>query len=253
MNARRRRWLGLLATIPCSAWAATFSVNPIRLEMAASQRATSVTIENYSPDPLWLQVRVYRWERKDGEDLLSEVEGDDQPIVTPPVFRLAPTGGSQLVRIGFPAAAIKAGEEREWRVVVEELPTMQDSSTEAITNLERPVAPTAIALRVRVSIPLLQRPSQVHQELLWTLDPLPLGHARLTARNVGSVTERLDEIQVAWADEHHWRAQGPLYLFPGESRSFDVDAGSEIPPGPVQLSLLGTPRTLKSELVLSAQ
>jgi P pilus assembly chaperone PapD len=249
-----RRWLCVLAVVPCSVSAGTFSVNPIRLELAPTQTATSLHIENVGHDQLWLQVRVYRWTHLDGSDVLTTAQGSDEPVVTPPLFRLAPGGAGQVVRIGFrPLAA--APEERQWRVIVEELPPINDSSLDATEPSrlgESPAGTAAVSLRVRVSLPLLQRPKVIHQDLQWSLQPISSGLMQLTARNAGSVTERLDEVHLDWIGGS-WRESGLQYLFPGESRTFEVRPEAAMPVGNVQLELRGTPRPLKGELVLSAQ
>jgi len=242
----------ICAGLPASA--GSFSVNPVRLDMTPSQSATAVTISNQGNEAQLLQVRVYRWTHPGNDDVLTEVEGNEAPIVTPPLFRLAASGGTQVVRIGFVKPAVAATEERQWRVIIEEVPkpagTPLPESAPAPSSVG---APIAIALRLRVSLPLFQRPSTVHQDLQWTLDPAVDGHLQLTTENRGSVTERIDEIRLGSGDDASRMLTGPFYVFPGERRSFDLHPHAALPAGPVTLSLQGTPRPLVRELVLRAQ
>jgi fimbrial chaperone protein len=234
-----------LAQLGQRADAGNFSVNPIRLEMGPAQNATALTLENFSPDPLLLQVRVFRWTHAHNEETLSELSGEEAPIVTPPLFRLAAAGSSQVVRIGFQKPR-SAAEEHQWRVIIEEVGEQPKADLQAPSSV-------SVALRIRVSVPLLQRPKSAHQDMHWTLDPAAPGHITLTAQNLGSVTERLDEIHLGLANDKDWRFSGPVYVFPGESRSFEVQSDALPRQGNVHLSLKGTPQTLNSELVLSAQ
>jgi fimbrial chaperone protein len=236
----------LLTATPRVALAGGFSVDPIRLELKPSQIATALTVANYNDEPLFLQVRVYRWEHKDHEEVLSEVEGNAAPLITPPLFRLAPGGASQIIRIGFQKAAATPAEERQWRVIVEEVP--QPASANAADP-----APLSVAVHLRVSLPLFQLPPTVHQDLEWSLQRAAAGGVALTAHNQGSVTERLDDIRLGAADDKNTHVSGPLYLFPGEQRTFALHPSAVLPAGKVELNQQGTPRPLIRELVLSAQ
>jgi fimbrial chaperone protein len=227
------------------AWAAGFSVDPIHLELHPAQTATSLTVANFNTEPLVMQARVYRWEHKDREDILTEA-GSEAPLVTPPLFRLAPGGGSQVIRIGFQKPGDPPAEERQWRVIVEEVPANGPAS-------ESPGTPISIAVHVRVSVPLLQRPRSVHQDLQWTLERGTAGWVKLTAQNLGSVTERLDDVQLGSTDDKNSHIGGPLYLFPGERRTFELHPTVALAGGNVRLSVQGTPRPPIALLVLSAQ
>ncbi len=238
-----------------------FSVNPTYLELKASQSATSVTIANYNDAPLYMQVRVYRWERKDGADSLSEVEGSDAPLVTPPLFRLSPGGGSQVVRIGFQrtAATTRAAsaEERQWRVFVEEVPKTSpaagESPSDGASGPDSAATSLSVAIHLRVSLPLFERPQVMRQDLKWTLARAGGGQVTLAGENLGTVTERLDDISLSSPNKGSAHKSGPLYIFPGERRTFDLKPDVILPPGNIHLSVQGTPRPLTHELVLSAQ
>ncbi len=209
---------------------------------------------NYNDEPLFLQVRVYRWEHKDREEVLSDVEGSAAPLVTPPLFRLAPGGASQIVRIGFQKAAAAPSEERQWRVIVEEVPRPATAADPAAADpAAADPAPLSVAVHLRVSLPLFQVPATVHQDLEWSLQRGADGGVNLTGHNQGTVTERLDDVRLGSSDDKNAHVAGPLYLFPGEQRTFVLRPSTALRPGKVPLSVQGTPRPLMHELVLSAQ
>jgi fimbrial chaperone protein len=234
-----------------------FSVDPVHMELKPSQNAAVLTVANYNAEAMFMQVRVYRWEHRGSEDVLSEAEASEAALVTPPLFRLAPNGGSQVIRVGFAKPPQPLAQERQWRVIVEEVVKPASRSTagaEADAGAATDAAESiAISVHVRVSLPLLQRPQQPHQDLQWSLEHAHNAQLRLTASNLGSVTERLDDIVLGPPDEKVARLSGPFYLFPGESRSFDLHADVVPAPGNVRLSLQGTARPLTRDLVLSAQ
>lgn len=227
-----------------AAQAGSFSVNPIRLDLPMAQRATALTVSNATSDSALLQVSVYRWSRRGGEDVLDEVSGAEAPVVTPPLFRLAGSG-SQIVRIGFRKLLAPGDPESQWRVIVEEVPQPVAAGTAP--------GPIAIAMRLRVSLPLFRLPAVVTQDLRWDADSTG-GALRLTASNLGTSTERVDEIALADASGPALgRLAGPLYIFPGEERRFDLSTQPAQASGALRLSLLGTPRPLVRDLVFRAR
>lgn len=198
----------LLAT---AAQAGSLTVNPIRLELAATQAATSMTVGNAADAPTTVQVSVHEWRHRDGVDVLEPATGRDAPIITPPMFRLVP-GGSQIVRIGFASRGAQA-EEGRWRVIVEELPPPQAVPVSRL--------PMQIATRLRVSLPLFRLPAVARSVLDWQLSA---DGGALTAINHGSTTERVDRAQLEADDRTLASIAGPVYLFPGEQRRFALSA-----------------------------
>jgi fimbrial chaperone protein len=238
--------LAVLALAPLAVPAASLTVNPIRLEMAAGARATSLTVTNQAEEPALLQATVYRWTHDHGEDVLTEVTGADAPIVTPPLFKLPGSGASQVVRIGFRSAPTP-GEEQRWRVIVEEVP----KPAPIPDGIAAPqTLPVAVSTRLRLSMPLLLAPAVVRKDLAWSLVEATQGLVSLSVENRGSVTERFDQIALAGADPEHPLAtlSGPIYLFPSERRSFTLKPNAGLPKGALRLSLPGTAKPSAVEL-----
>ena len=205
--------LALLAT---PAIAASFTVNPVRLELAAGQKATSMTVSNAGNAATTVQVSIHRWTRVDGVDVLEPVTGADAPIVTPPMFRLD-VAGSQVVRIGFAGRQLDAGEGH-WRVIVEELPEPQ-----AATPLLQ------VTMRLRMNLPLFRQPAERRSALAWSAETGNDGLA-LTVDNRGTTTERIDAASLAGSDGRTLSTlAGPLYVFPGERRAFPLQLAAPLP------------------------
>lgn len=205
--------LAMLAT--GAAQAGSLTVNPIRLELGATQAATSMTIGNAADAPTTVQVSVHEWRHRDGVDVLEPATGRNAPIITPPMFRLVP-GGSQIVRIGF-ASRGSNNDEGRWRLIVEEVPQTQTSAQLTPVSL----APMQIATRLRVSLPLFRLPAVARSVLDWQLDR---DGSTLLVANHGSTTERIDQARLSAADSTLASIAGPVYLFPGEQRRYAVSA-----------------------------
>lgn len=229
---RRSLAAAALAVLPLAANAGALTVNPIRLELAAGLAATSMTIGNAADAPATVQVSVQRWQHRDGVDELEPATGGDAPIVTPPMFQLAP-GASQIVRIGF-AGRHAMAEEGRWRLVVEELPQAQ------LQALPVALAPVQIATRLRISLPLFRLPAVVRSQLDWQLERASSGSIpALAVVNRGTTTERIDRAQLHGGDAALAGIAGPVYLFPGEQRRFPLPASAIATTAP-QLSVAGS-------------
>lgn len=229
---RRSLAAAALAVLPLAANAGALTVNPIRLELAAGLAATSMTIGNAADAPATVQVSVQRWQHRDGVDELEPATGGDAPIVTPPMFQLAP-GASQIVRIGF-AGRHAMAEEGRWRLVVEELPQAQ------LQALPVALTPVQIATRLRISLPLFRLPAVVRSQLDWQLERASSGSSpALAVVNRGTTTERIDRAQLHGGDAALAGIAGPVYLFPGEQRRFPLPASAIAATAP-QLSVAGS-------------
>lgn len=231
---RRSLAAAALAVLPLAANAGALTVNPIRLELAAGQAATSMTIGNAADAPATVQVSVQRWQHRDGTDQLEPATGGDAPIVTPPMFQLAP-GASQIVRIGFAGRHAMADEGR-WRLVVEELPQAHAQ----VQALPVALTPLQIATRLRISLPLFRLPAMVRSQLDWQLERASSGSSpALAVVNRGTTTERIDRAQLHGGDAALADIAGPVYLFPGEQRRFPLPASAIAATAP-QLSVAGS-------------
>lgn len=188
---------------------AGLSVAPVRLQIDAGARSTSFTATDTGADPRLVQVTPRRWTRERGED---HYDDDARLIVTPPLFRLSPGGGSQVVRLGFATAAPPSDTEQAWRVFVEEVP---DPATRVI--------PGQVRLQLKLGLPLFVPPLQPRHELAWRLERGATGVA-LVAENRGNVHARFDRISLrsAAAKAAIIDLPGPLYVFPGETRRFPL-------------------------------
>lgn len=207
-----------LALLAVPSHAGSFTVNPVRLEMAAGQTATSMMISNAGNAGTTVQVSVQRWTRVDGVDVLEPVTGDDAPMVTPPMFRLD-VAGQQIVRIGFAGRQLDSAEGH-WRVIVEELPQPYDVAS---------LAPVQVAMRLRVNLPLFRQPAERRSQLAWSTEKSADG-LNLAVDNHGTVTERIDVATLtAGKGQPLSTLAGPLYVFPGERRSFPLTLAQPLP------------------------
>jgi fimbrial chaperone protein len=136
----------LLTSAPPTASAATFSVNPIRVELDAHRRADILTFNNSGDAPLRVQIRSMHWSvAADGQWLLTPT---DDLIVTPELLEVAPGHTAQL-RVG---SLLDAGaSESSYRLLIDELPNLSESNSS-----HRP----EIRVLTQVSLPVFVEPAQ---------------------------------------------------------------------------------------------
>src|SRR5262245_37549869 len=79
------------------AYGSTFSVAPIRVELAESHGTEALSIRNESDTAMVLQARAMSWAQEDGVDSFVDTR---EVIVTPPVLTIAPQS-TQIVRIAL--------------------------------------------------------------------------------------------------------------------------------------------------------
>ncbi|PNU01918.1 fimbrial biogenesis chaperone [Novosphingobium guangzhouense] len=113
--------------------AGSLSVMPVRVDVPSGRRFCSLTLGNDSDRPVTVQVRGFAWSRDEGGvDILTADEGF---VVNPPIATIAPHG-SRLVRCSLPADA-GAHVEKQWRLIVDELPDPTQAQPGVVQTLLR--------------------------------------------------------------------------------------------------------------------
>lgn len=123
-------WTGL-------AFGAALQISPVLVEMAPQQPASGIMLRNPGNTPIYGQVRIYRWEQADGDDVLTATE---EVQASPPIIQVAP-GGEQLVRL-VRASRELAPVERSYRLIIDEIP---DPASPGVNG---------VVLRLRYSVPV---------------------------------------------------------------------------------------------------
>jgi fimbrial chaperone protein len=111
-------------------------VNPV---IEADEPAAALWLENPGRTPVTLQVRVYAWAQRDGENVYA---AQNEVLGTPPILSIAP-GERQLVRLTrlVPPPGVP---EKPYRIVVDQIPAADAQQA----------AGASIAFRMRYSLPL---------------------------------------------------------------------------------------------------
>ena len=127
----------LAAAMPGSAGAASLQISPVMINLRAAQAATGISLQNDGDAPIYGQVRVFLWEQKGGDDVLTPT---DELIASPPVLQIG-AKSTQTIRLVRRAGATAPGPERQYRVLIDEVPTTAE-------------AREGVAIKLQYSVPV---------------------------------------------------------------------------------------------------
>ncbi len=180
-----------------------FTVIPVTMEMAAGERAKTLTIQNHTDREATFQVRPFAWSQADGTDQLDATDG---LLVSPPIGVLAP-GSSQVVRVLLRKAA--QGREVSYRILLDQIPAQP--------------APGQVGFILRLSIPVfVEPPGRIAAQLHWAIESDGRG-ASLVANNDGSRRQVVRDMRLV-ADGHALSLEANVspYVLAGSVRRWRI-------------------------------
>ena len=178
-----RRLAAIFAFLVLATWvggpafAGSFQVDPVSIELVPGRRTTEVNVTNQGDQPVAIRVHLYRWTQQEGEDVYSET---NELIASPPIFTL-PANGRQLIRVGPRSGSV----EGAFRVILEEIPGPANDDS-------------GIRVTLRINLPLYvisdrrSRPS-----LTWSAWRNRNGEVNVEARNDGTLHSQIISIIAA--------------------------------------------------------
>lgn len=194
--------------------ASSLQISPVMVDMPPGQIATGLSLRNPGDQPLFGQVRVFRWDQNGDDDVLEPTQ---DVVASPPLIRI-PAQGEQLVRLIRRQSGDAAGE-RSYRVLVDEIPNPESNAASGVT------------IRLRYSVPVFVDPpgQPGAPQLSWYLQRDAQGWL-LRVSNRGSRRGQLSEVQLVTADgKVHPINQGLLgYALAGKTRQWRVALKEDI-------------------------
>ncbi|AYD67418.1 molecular chaperone [Achromobacter sp. B7] len=212
-----------LAAWTPAALAAALQISPVLVELAPQQGASAVMLRNPGATPIYGQVRTYRWDQANGDDVLTPTE-DIQ--ASPPIIQVPP-GGEQLVRLVRASRELEP-VQRSYRVIIDEIP---DPSTPGMNG---------VVLRLRYSVPVFVAGAAAspQPELAWRV--AKEGDAWvLRLSNTGSRYAQVAALQIVnGAGKTVAKVDGLLgYALAQRAREWRIPA-KQAAPGPVRIKAL---------------
>ncbi|MEJ4045605.1 fimbrial biogenesis chaperone [Erwinia sp. SLM-02] len=160
---------------------------PIDPKIASDEKATELWMENRGDNTTLMQVRVFLWQQKNGQD---QYQTQQQVLASPPMVRIEP-GKKQLIRL-VKQTPVPAGEETAFRILIDEIPSPQAQNT----------APNQAGLnfQMRYTVPLFvygngASAASNKPQLAWQLVNKD-GHQALEITNQGNGHARLSHVSL---------------------------------------------------------
>lgn len=209
--------LGLaLLVLSSEVFATGLQVWPTKVFVTTERGADGLRLRNNGKRVLHAQVRVFRWEQVNGEDVLEPTR---EVAVSPPMLELAP-GAEHLVRVvrlGPPPV----GSEASYRLIVDELPI---DETDAARK-------SGLQYVLRYSIPVFLSPRDTEQVS-------PVLHTRLVrdgrarfleVENAGNGHAQIADLAFVTGGQRRIIARGLSgYVLPGQRRRWALSDGLDL-------------------------
>jgi fimbrial chaperone protein len=203
----------LLFTKSDPALGASFSIDPLKVNLTEGRTSTVMRVQNNGTETLTLQLQPRRWEQDGTNDRLVSTR---ELVATPQIFRIKP-GSTQLVRIALMRQP-DPDDEIAYRLVFDEIVT--------------PLASDFIGVQVamRVTIPLFvspQRPAKPGLQV--SVKDSGNGKLAIIVDNRGNAHAHLKKFIVTKQDDKAiapMEIESPAYLLSGVVREFQVSRPS---------------------------
>lgn len=206
--------------------AANFGVSPLSLDLTTQQRSAVITVSNDDTKPIQLKVHAVRWtQNTSGEDQYQPTE---DLVFFPKRLEIKP-GEQRIIRTGLPAAPI-SGDERAYRLYVEELPPV-DLPTDGQTKL---------SVLLSFALPVFVAPAMSTSKLdIKSAELLRDGTLSMQMANVGATRARISRV-ISDDGKLTSDSLSSRYVFPTVAKTVVARLGSEV--------CKQMPKTLKLEL-----
>ena len=218
--------IGLLfAYLVTPASAGVFSVTPVRIFMAPTDRAIAVTITNEGVEELVMQADLFLWKQKPGgQDDLTLTE---DMFLSPPIIKLAPKS-RQVVRLARLSAA-KPTEQLTYRMIVREIPEARPAKQDM-----------QVQIALAFSMPVFITPPGAKAKLDCTVERVSADTVKTTCENTGTGYSHPTSLLLTRnTGEKIASQESGGYILPGIKRSFELKlAQGNIPGGKAKLAAM---------------
>ncbi len=168
---------------PMCGAAGEFVINPLRVTLDRSTRASEVVVRNEDKTPLRMQVEAMTWTQDDaGADQYAPAEG----LLFFPRTMEIPPGETRIVRVGVRAAPVT--REEAYRLFIEELPPA--------TAAEEVAQGTSLRVFLRVGVAVFVAPAQPERKAQITRLVLAGRQAAWSVENAGNVHLRAERVEL---------------------------------------------------------
>ena len=215
--------------------AASFSVSPVRVNLSAKNKVTSLTVTNQGKEPTTVQLDALAWSQNEqGQDVF---EPSKNILANPPVFTIAPNS-SQVIRLGLRKPALGQSEE-SYRLFLQEVPPPPKEGF------------TGLSIALRLSIPVFVQPNEpIKTSLEWRLKSTNEGLKLLADNQSQGHIQVLSVLLIPEQQESFANQSLTNYLLPQQKREWLIKDKHLAVGTPVMLKAQTDRGELKAQLTV---
>ncbi|WP_233235697.1 molecular chaperone [Bordetella sp. LUAb4] len=189
-----------------SAHAASLQITPVMVNLRPDETATAITLSNDGSEPIYGQVRVFRWDQANGDDALAPTQ---DMVASPPLIEMGP-GARQIIRL-LRTGPQAPQAEQTFRILIDEIAPPELGAQSGVT------------VRLRYSVPIFVTPGAVAAPALkWTVQRVG-GIWVLEAHNDGGRHAQVAAAQLVAGDHVYDINKGLLgYALAGRTRRWQL-------------------------------
>ncbi|HBU88713.1 MAG TPA: pilus assembly protein [Acinetobacter sp.] len=201
---------GLFLSLSSSINAATIRLSPVNVEILSNQNASSISLYNQSNESTDLQIRVFEWTQKNGQDQLTPT---DEIAISPPFLKLQPNDSYNLRVVRINPAPVSG--EKTYRIIIDELPKPIDSRKAA----------QGVNVLLRSSLPVFVVNKDAITKLTWSIQQ-EQNNSSLIINNVGNRHALLSNLTLVdtTANKSYAIKVNTVngYILAGKARNFNI-------------------------------
>lgn len=211
MRARILGWMtACLLALPVAA--ANLQISPVMINLRVGQGATGINLQNLGEAPVFGQVRVYLWEQKDGDDVLTPTQ---DVVASPPIIQIGPKS-SQIIRLVRRSEQLPASE-LTYRILIDEIPKDDGPAS-------------GVDIRLRYSVPMFVLPADERAApvLAWSVFKKD-GFWMLRVRNSGTQRAQIGALELSNAAGKQFEIASGLfgYVLAGRVREWRLPTSGD--------------------------
>ena len=195
----------LMTLLPLPATAASLSVAPTRVDLAAGDTTGVVTLQNNAAEPVMVQVQTFAWPHSPAS---AELEPTRDLLAVPPVFELA-GNARQIIRVAL-RGAVTGERELAYRLLITEVPRSG-------------AAGTGVRFALRLSLPVFVTPLGAEPKPAWSVRQTA-GASELVLRNEGTAHLQVRRIVLrpAGRGAPAGTIDNPAYVLAGQEHAWPL-------------------------------
>jgi fimbrial chaperone protein len=187
--------------------AAGWEIDPVRVDLCATQQTAAIVVGNDSDQPTSIQVQAVSWSQAEGKDIYTPTR---ELLVSPPIFTIAPKG-EQVIRVALRREA-DSTNELTYRINLQEIPSQPKPGFMGVQ----------VALRVSLPVFIKQQEGKVVPNMVWKVSRLPDNMLKVGLKNQGSAHIQVSDFSLSApaGDKQIASESGSSYVLAGQSREW---------------------------------